>query len=284
MAVKNLAMSVGWTELSAAIATNPRNAVGLSGVLSSASASSTILTLPPETSVLWLPPGWTEDNTHTVADGVAISLWIRDPLYRISADTIRRAMEMEEAAALLHMSETAWKEHGGKSRGWIRKHLEEDLRSRASGGEAAPDAWSLILTTKRAALLMDYICIVRNFRIAMWFPDRNQVTTIPLSMDQPTPTLTPLTQIDCQSGRILLGSAGASTLSGPDWTILLFTKEASQFKWIPPACEASIGSHTVAQLQSQLASLDSGATEFKGNRTALWNRLMWIKLTRSWCV
>jgi hypothetical protein len=74
----------------------------------------------------WLPD-FTEDTTFVISDAVSLALWIRDPLFRTATPSVRRAMEKEEAAFLLHSSEVAWKEKGGKARGWVRKHLEEDL-------------------------------------------------------------------------------------------------------------------------------------------------------------
>ena len=262
-------MSVGWTEISHAIQENPnKNAIGFASALASGSISN----IPPEITVQWLPDGWTEDSSTTIMDPISLVLWIRDPMYRIAAQNIRRSMEMEEASSLLHAYESAWILLNGKSRGWIRKHLEEDLRSRASGGDPPIDTWNSIQTSKRAALLMDYICISKDIRVALWWKDT--VTVIPFTSIAGKAIA--FTQINCQTGKILLASDGSSTISQKSWQSLLLTKEANGYEWIPPACAPSLGSHTVAYIQSQILELGSDTPFDKCNRATLWKRLQWL--------
>jgi hypothetical protein len=272
---KHQAASVSWTEISAAIRANPKRSVGLQ----TGTASATVSALPDETVVSWLSGGWTEDASFTVTDPVSLSLWVRDPLYRIATPAIRRSMEMEEAAFLLHGSETAWKQHNGRTRSWIRKHLEEDLRLRAGGGDPAPDAWEAIRTTKRAALLLDYVCVVRNLRVALWWPDLKAVTVVPLSG---LGTSAPLvSQLNCLSGRMLIGPVGELSVSAATWPNLLL-KASADIVWAPPASAPSIGSNTVAQIHDRI-QLILGSQPYvrAGGRTAIWNRLMWLTLEAS---
>jgi hypothetical protein len=268
--LRHQAASVGWAEMEEAIKANPQRGVLLQGGTASASVSA----MPTEATVAWLP-GWTEDTTFTVTDPVSLSLWIRDPLYRIATPTIRRSMEMEEASHLLHTSEIAWKQHNGRVRGWIRKHLEEDLRLRAGGGDPAPDAWEAIRTTKRATLLLDYVCILRGLRVALWWPDQKAVTVVPLTGPAP-----PVAQLNCLSGRMLLGPAAEFQVPSASWPSLLL-KASSEFVWAPPASAASIGSQTVAQIYDRIKVLNPSEGPRSGGRTALWNRLMWLTLGAS---
>jgi len=269
--LRHQAASVGWAEMEAAIKANPQRGVNLQGGAASASVSA----MPAEAIVAWLP-GWTEDTTFTVTDPVSLSLWIRDPLYRIATPTIRRSMEMEEASYLLHASDAAWKQHNGRVRGWVRKHLEEDLRMRAGGGDPAPDAWEAIRTTKRATLLLDYICILRGLRVALWWPDQKAVTVVPLT----GPVTSTLAQLNCLSGRMLLGPVAEFQIPSASWPNLLL-KASSDFVWAPPASAASIGSQTVAQIYDRIKTLNPSEGPRSGGRTALWNRLMWLTLAVS---
>ena len=270
---KHQAASVSWTEISAAIRANPKRSVGLQ----MGTASATVSTLPDETVIPWISGGWTEDASFTVTDPVSFSLWVRDPLYRIATPAIRRSMEMEEAALLLHGSETAWKQHNGRTRSWIRKHLEEDLRLRAGGGDPAPDAWEAIRTTKRAALLLDYVCVVRGLRVALWWPDLKAVTVVPLSGS----TAPAVAQLNCLSGRMLIGPAGELTVPAAAWPALLL-KASSDIVWAPPASAPSIGSNTVAQIHDRIQLLVPSQPYVRtGGRTAIWNRLMWLTLEAS---
>lgn len=269
---------VPWSELSAAIAANAQRAVGF-GV--AGGAAYTVAAIPePAPTLSWLP-GWTEDTTFTVSDVVSLVLWVKDPLYRAAVPSVRRAMEMEEAQGLLHGSETAWHTHGGKARGWCRKHLEEDLRQRAGGGEPEPDAWTVVRENKRAAQLVDYICVMHGVRLALWWPDAGTCTMIPVACVAtrhagPTTGATePIVQVNCTSGRVLLSPDGTFKMAAPAWPALLAT--ARDITWSPAACSPSAGASTVADIQSRIAAVDPTA-ERTGNRVMLWNRLMWLTL------
>jgi len=266
---RHAAASVPWATLEEAILANPKR----STALQTGAASASIAAIPAETTVSWLP-SWTEDACP-IGDGVALSLWIRDPLYRVAVPAIRRSMEMEEAADLLHASESAWKTHNGRVRGWIRKHLEEDLRLRAGGGDAAPDAWISVQGTKRAAHLLDYICILRGIRVALWWPEKKVVTVIPLTGGSAN-----LVQLNCDSGRLLLNATAAYQMPAAEWPALHLT--VTDIPWAPPACAPSIGAQTVQQIFERIQAMPGGTHAVRtGGRISLWNYLMWLTLKAS---
>jgi len=271
--LRHQAASVSWEEMEAAIGANPQKAA----MLQSGAASASVTALPTETVLPWLS-GWTEDTTLTVSDAVSFALWVRDPLYRVAAPAIRRSMEMEEAAYLLNSSETGWKQHNGRARSWVRKHLEEDLRVRSGGGDPAPDAWDSIRTTKRAALLLDYICVMRGLRIALWWPDHKAVTVVPL-MSSVAPVIS---QLNCLSGRMLIGPSSEFHVPRASWPDILL-KAPAEFTWVPPASAPSVGSQTVAQIHDRIQAMVSDPATYvrTGGRMVLWNRLMWLTLTAS---
>jgi hypothetical protein len=268
---QNQAASVPWSEIEEAIKANPQRGA----LLTTVTASSSIASLPADAPLTWLP-GWTEDETMVVADPVALSLWIHEPLYRIASASIRRSMEMEEASALIQTSETAWKTHNGRVRGWIRKHLEEDLRLRSGGGAPAPDAWEAIRTTKRAALLLDYICTMRNLRVSLWYPEQKAVTVVPLTGS----TAAAVTQINCLSGRILAGPTGSFQVAAATWPALLDLAKTKEITWIPPACAPSIGAQTVGQITERIKAMP-GLNVCAGGRASLWSYYLWLRLKAS---
>ena len=241
--------AVCWEEMEAAIAVNPNK----QSVLGGGAVTRSVSSLPTEAGLSWLP-GWCED-TMTVADGVALSLWIRDPLYRAATPSLRRSMEMEEAAYLIHQTDM-------KGR-WVRKHLEEDLRGRAAGGPPPTDAWESAMKVRRAAMLLDYIFTIRELRVVLWWPHHKTVTVIPLT------GVDTVTQINCLSGRVLLGPR--STISWPAWQQII-----TDNTWVPPASAPSAGALTVAQIQEKIKTMGGQVT---GNRQVLWNRLMWLQAT-----
>jgi hypothetical protein len=267
---RSVAASVPWGDIAAAIAANQQRAVGLKG-LSHAAAS--IAAIPAEEPLAWLP-GWTEDTTFTVSDIVSFVLWIRDPMYRGAAAAVRRIMEKEEASALLHGSEKAWKEHAqgtGRARGWCRKHLEEDLRLRSGGGDPAPDAWEAVRTQRRTALLVDYVCTVRSLRVALWWPEHKSVTVIG--------TGATIVGLNCTSGHVLLGPGTSGWhIDSTAWPALLLT--ATETTWMPPASAPSIGTMTLTQIQEAIAAIQPDAVK-TGGRVVLWHRLLWLRLVHS---
>lgn len=273
---RDLAMSVPWADLQAAIEANPQRLNGFQ----TTTASASVAVMPAEeVSVPWLPVGWTEDTTFTVGDAVSFALWVKDPMYRSAQPSVRRAMEMEEAAALLQASEEAWKSHNGRVRGWVRKHLEEDLRARASGGDPAPDAWEAPRTQRRAALLLDYVCVMRGLRCGLWWPEQGVHTLFPLTGGGDAP----IVMLNALTGHVLVGPAGFR-LTGNEWlTVVGASLEKS--KWLAPASAPAAGSMTVAQIldriaeeRSALGIPDDGTT---GNRATLWNYLQWLVVRRS---
>lgn len=249
---------MSWPEIEAAIAVNPNKQRRLGG----GAVTRSVSVLPTEVGLSWLP-GWTED-TMTVVDGVALSLWIRDPLYRVATPSLRRSMEMEEAAFLIHEIEHAWI----KGRGWVRKHLEEDLRLRAAGAAAAADTWESVRKVRRAGLLLDYILTVRELRVVLWWPDQKAVTVVPL-----TGSAT-VTQLNCLSGRVLVGESATSPWSA--WQSVML-QAADDIVWVAPSSAPSAGSLTVAAIQERIRG--AGSVQVTGNRQVLWNRLMWLTAT-----
>jgi hypothetical protein len=259
------AMSVPWATLSEAIQANEQRRVQLK--------RSIIPTISTEMPVSWLA-GWNEDTTFTVADVVSLVVWITDPMYRSANPTLQRIMEKEEAANLLHSSEAEWKRLGGRVRGWVRKHLEEDLRERAAGGDPKADAWELVRTTKRAALLADYMCMARGIRLALWWPSQKTATVLPLSG---VPASAGIIHLNCESGHILLNSAGFRS-EAVSWPSILTL--ATGFTWTPPLAAPAIGSQTVAQIQERMDTIDPELSK-TGGRAALWSSYLWALCTRS---
>jgi len=240
---------VPWSDLTEAIQANPNNALKPGGGAVSASVAS----LPTDVSIPWLP-GWSADS-DTLLDIVALSLWIRDPMYRAATEGTKAVMEMEEAASLLHQHEKAYKEHTGHT--WIRKHLEEELRARAAGSPAYPDFWSSVKTTKRTASLVDYVCRVRGFRVGLLYSEG--ITNIPLISTEDL--------VLVYGGHVLVSSSGFR-LSKALWPDVVIK---SDLTWFIPACVPSVGATTTAQILERLKGMKPGV--YKGNRLFLWRLL-----------
>lgn len=278
---------VTWTELSAAIAANPfrSKGCGLTATTGSASASLTIRSMPvAETIGLpWLGAadlGWTEETTFAAADVLSFVLWVQDPLYRAAEAGVRLSMEQEVATTLLNGVEASWRRHHGKSRGWVRKHLEEDLRARSAGAPATDGFWAASRTQRRVAHLVDYVAVVRGLRLGLWSPIGKTVTMIPMSGLE---TTVGVAQLNMETGRPLLTPTGVPLLQpATAWPALVESAKAGGIHWTPPACVASGGAMTVAQIQERLSLVVGAAAAAKktGSRAALWATLHWEMLVQ----
>jgi hypothetical protein len=269
---------VGWAALHEAIQANPNRGKRMLGT-AAATASASIAAMPAaDTAVAWLP-GWKEDTTFSVSDAVSLFLWLSDPLYRVAVAGVRRTMEMEVASALLIASEKEWKARHGRHRGWVRKHLEEDLRGRSAGADPAPDFWELVRTNKRTALLLDYVCVVRGVRVALWWPNHKTVTTVPLTGVSPAAGVI---NLNCESGHVLLppaGGAGSSWRSpAVSWAPVVAT--AKEMTWVAPLCSPSVGAQTIVQIQERLTSVGASAAA-GGGKAGMWTRYLWQTLINS---
>lgn len=266
---------IGWSVLSEAIKTNPHRGTRLLGTTASAS----IATMSAATCALSWLPGWMDepDTSTQVSDVIALVLWASDPMYRGAVAGVRRTMEMEVASTLLTASEKEWKARGGRHRGWVRKHLEEDLRGRSAGAEPAPDFWELVRTNKRTAQLVDYVCVVRGIRMALWWPAQKKMSVLPLTGVAPAAGII---NLNCDVGRVLLrGDTGDWRCPADSW-VSSTVEKADAMVWTPPLCAPSVGTQTIAQIQERLTAIGAPSAA-AGGKAAMWCRFLWHTLLAS---
>jgi len=178
-------------------------------------------------------------------------------------------MEMEIAQELLLHLDTNWHTKGGRARSWVRKHIEEDLQLRAGGGAPRDDFWASLHTTKRAALLVDYVLIVSEMRAVIWWPTSSQaVTVIPCTGGSAAATVA---QVNADSGRILIGDAGARISGGIDKLI----ESSIKMSWVPPA-NLTAGAQKVSEIVAAITAL--GKTAKAKGKSELWSELQWHRM------
>lgn len=248
---------VPWAALSDAIRANPTRS----------SAPTTLkkgTSVPALTTLTWLP-NWSEDTTCTVPDVVSFVLWVKDPLYRATTPSSRRTMEMEEAASLLLDLDSLWKQHNGRSRGWVRKHIEEDLRLRAGGGDPLVDFWTGVREKKRTALLMDYVCVVRGLRVAVWWASASKVTLYPMLGGSG-----PVAQLNGEAARMLVRASGFTTTAAETPALLMSGRDIS---WAPPTSVSA--TQTMTEMTAELAQFGVSNVGGKQSKTTVWRALQW---------
>jgi hypothetical protein len=105
-------------------------------------------------------------------DPTCVGIQERDAMYDIASFSVRQSMEAEEARILESKLGELYKNESGRSRGWTKTHLEAYLVPRAASGGSVPPKqvfdWSKIFTDKTTSATLDYVCLAKGIRIAVW--------------------------------------------------------------------------------------------------------------------
>ncbi len=105
-------------------------------------------------------------------DPICIAVEVHDPMYAIATPTVRISLECTEAQRLESLVDVLYKEQAGRSRGWTKTKLTEFLVPRAAAGSRLNPKyafdWSAIWTQKEASALLDFVCLAKGIRLAIW--------------------------------------------------------------------------------------------------------------------
>jgi hypothetical protein len=93
-------------------------------------------------------------------------------MYSIATHNVQQSLECEEARRLEARIGELYKEESGRSRGWVKTKLEAFFLPRAAVGSRvnAKDAfaWEKIWTDKEASAILDFVCLSKGIRLAVW--------------------------------------------------------------------------------------------------------------------
>ena len=120
-------------------------------------------------------------------DPIVLGIDQNDPLYDGAPQRTKHQMECEEAQRLEGMLSELYKTQGGRSRGWTKTGLESMIKPRcASGGDIkeldrAKKAflWQLVIEDKPCSAFLDFVCVAKKIRVAVWFLESKQVILYP---------------------------------------------------------------------------------------------------------
>ena len=120
-------------------------------------------------------------------DPISIDLFDKIQLYDNSSYSAKKQFECEEAQRIESLLGELYKSQNGRSRGWTKSGLESLIRPRcASGGDIREldkskmaFTWQLVDSDKLYSAFLDYICISKNIRIAVWFEEEKHVIMFP---------------------------------------------------------------------------------------------------------
>lgn len=117
--------------------------------------------------------------SKTVVDPVVIGIEQSEPLYNSAPRLTKHQMEIVEAQRLEAMMNEVYSKESGRSRGWTKVGLDQMLKARcASGGNIkelerarVSFPWKLIRDDKLASAFLDFVCVCKQIRVAVWDTD-----------------------------------------------------------------------------------------------------------------
>lgn len=224
-----------------------------------------------ETKSAEMPKPTVEPHTlKQVIDPIVLGLEHVDPLYGPSPARSRRAIEIEQAQKLEAALDGLYKQCGGRSRGWVKGTLDAMIKPRcASGGDLyeidrakKTYTWALHADDKTMSAFLDFVCLARKIRCAVWHPETKTIYVYPAA-DMPAdpgdaPYTPPLYHVD-STGHVRHGM--------PNSKDLLSHADKEGWKLLPPHSVL----HTLSGLKlDELESVGKklGMAEVSGNKSA----------------
>jgi hypothetical protein len=135
----------------------------------------------PKQATSSVPPQETKHVTKRPTQGmdpISIGMVLRDPMYDIATKQVKQTLEAEEAQRLEGVLDALYKSESGRSRGWVKTHLTAFLLPRAASGSfVSPKevfSWDQVRTDKQASAVLDFVCLAKGIRIAVWYPESKE--------------------------------------------------------------------------------------------------------------
>ena len=139
-------------------------------------------------------------------DPIVLGIEQFECLYDTAPNVARKQMECAEAQRIELLLDELYKSQGGRSRGWTKGGLETLIKPRcASGGDvreldrakrAFP--WHIVDHDKLASAFLDFLCVAKKIRIAVWYTDEKQVIVYPAADRlESVGTVIPLYHVSC---------------------------------------------------------------------------------------
>ena len=154
-------------------------------------------------------------------DPIAIGVELSDVLYTGSSAQTKHTMECEEAQRIEGLLAELYKSQGGRSRGWTKGGLETWIKPRcASGGNIreldrakVAFTWQLVCDDKAMSAFLDFLCVAKKIRVAIWFSEEKRVVVYPAAdyVEAEPIESYPLFHVDCK-GHLRKGMKSSSDL------------------------------------------------------------------------
>jgi hypothetical protein len=120
-------------------------------------------------------------------DPLVLGIELSDPLYEESPARTRHQIECEEGVRVEAKLNDLYKSQGGRSRGWTKVALEGMIKPRCASGGNLKELdnakrgflWPLVRTDKPTSSFLDFLCVAKGIRVAVWFEEDKQVIVYP---------------------------------------------------------------------------------------------------------
>ena len=121
--------------------------------------------------------------TKSVIDPLLLAITAEDPLYDSAPHNTRAAIERTAATRYEAALNDIYKSEGGRSRGWTKGALESWIKPRVASGGNKKEldrakvgfSWQLITEDKVHSAFLDFLCVVKQIRVAVWFEETKMV-------------------------------------------------------------------------------------------------------------
>jgi hypothetical protein len=202
--------------------------------------------------------------SKTTVDPVVIGMEHSEPLYNSAPRLTKHQMEITEAQRLEALMNEVYAKESGRSRGWTKTGLEQMLKARcASGGDIkelerarVSFPWKLIRDDKLASAFLDFVCVCKQIRVAVWDTESKIVALYPAAdpVSKPVGKTYPLHHVNF-NGELMFGG-------GSD---LIKICDSNKFVLMPPlSVLKSLSGLTLDELANIASQL--GMSGVEGNK------------------
>lgn len=199
-------------------------------------------------------------------DPIVVGLELVEPLYSDSSFNSKHSIEIAAAVSLEQGLNELYKSEGGRSRGWTKSGLDLWIKPRcASGGNLkeldrakAGFAWQLLMDDKAQSSFLDFVCVGKRIRIAVWFEETKTVLVYPAADLS--------TQLDSVFPLYNISSLG-NLMKGPrDGAELYAVCEEHKYTVLPPlSVMSSLNGLKVEELEN--VGKNIGMSSVEGKKT-----------------
>lgn len=149
--------------------------------------------------------------TKTIVDPLVLGLELEEPLYSDSPHNTKAATEREAATRYEAVLNDLYKLEGGRNRGWTKTLLEQWIKPRVSSGGNMKEldrakvgfTWQLLNEDKAHSAFLDFLCVAKKIRVAVWFPETKTIHVYPAAdASSVIAEDLPLYNVDCKGALI----------------------------------------------------------------------------------